>query len=218
MRPLLAIVLFVLALVGCDSPTTCPCRDGRDCSGRGPITGLRTECRPSGTALLCQATRFQQGYCAGASLDVTSSTMWTSSNPQIADFDKGAPGVLNVFGVGDVQISARLESLKSDAMTVFVSPDSAPRQDTSIEVYVERAGSVPRTRIPDAQIEIAPDGAPSLRCSTNQTGRCNFHPRMTILGSVDVSVTKADYAPVMRQQRAISRIFSFTVVLTPLGE
>jgi hypothetical protein len=103
-------------------------------------------------------------------------------------------------------------------MTVFVSLDSAPRQDTSIAITVRRAGSVIGNGIPDAQVEITPDGAPPQQCITDQNGRCRFGSRMTVGGSLDVSVTKLGYAPATRRLAAISSSFGFTVDLTPLTE
>ena len=214
----LLIGLCAAALAACDAPTTCPCRNGTDCSGRGPVAGVRTDCVVAGNGLRCRAIRFEQGYCPGPSRDVTTGATWTSSNPLIADFDKSTPGALNVFAAGETQITAKYEFTGGNVMTVFVSPDSAPRQDTSIEITIRRAGTLSGNGIADAQVSIAPDGAASQQCVTDQNGRCTFRSRMTVGGSVDVAVTKSGYAPARRQQVAISSSFGFTVELTPLAE
>ena len=218
MRAPLLVVLVASALGACDSPTNCSCQNGRDCVGRGPTVRLRAECFPLGTGLRCQATRDEVGYCPGPNRDVTSVATWTSSNPQIAGFNNAAPGILNVFAAGETQISATYEFNGSNVMTVFVSSDSAPRQDTSIEMTVRLAGTVLGNGIPDAQVDIAPEGASSQRCITDQNGRCRFNSRMTVGGSLDVSVTKSGYAAATRRQTAISSSFGFTVELTPLAQ
>jgi hypothetical protein len=125
--------------------------------------------------------------------------------------------MFHVFAAGETQIFATYQSASSTAMTVFVSLDSAPQQDTDIGIDVRRAGTV-LEGIPDAQVDIAPDGAASQRCITDQRGSCRFHSRMTVGGSLDVSVSKSGYAPAARRQTAISSAFGFTIELVPRAD
>jgi hypothetical protein len=170
-----------------------------------------------GTNLRCQAIRDEVGYCPGPNRDVTSAAAWTSSNPQIAGFNSGAPGVLNVFAAGETQISATYEFNGSNVMTVFVSPDAAPRQDTDIGIDVRREGTT-FEGIPEAQVDIFPEGATSQRCITDQRGYCRFQTRMTVAGSIDISITKSGYAPFTVRKTAMSRAVGFTLHLTALRQ
>jgi hypothetical protein len=212
-----AIVVLAVTFVACDSPTNCSCENGRDCVGRGPTVLLRAECFPLGTGLRCQAIRDEVGYCPGPNRDVTSASTWTSSNPQIASFNTGAPGILNVFAAGETRISATYEFNGSNVMTVFVSPDSAARQDTDIGIDVRREGTT-LEGISDAQVDIVPEGATSQRCITDQRGYCRFQTRMTVAGSVDISVIKSGYAPATLHKTVLSRGVGFTVHLNQLGQ
>jgi hypothetical protein len=122
---------------------------------------------------------------------------------------------LNVFAAGETQISATYEFNGSNVMTIFVSPDIAPRQDTDISIDVKREGTT-LERIPEAQVEILPEGATSQRCITDPSGYCRFQSRMTVAGSIDISVTKPGYAPATVRKTALSRAVGFTIHLTPL--
>jgi hypothetical protein len=216
LRALFLLALLATTLATCNSPTTCSqCRNGVDCIGRGPTTDLRATCFSSGSGLRCQATRLEVGYCSGPNRDVTSATKWISSNPLIADFDASTPGILTVFAPGEIRIFGTYESASSTAMTIFVAPGSAPQRDTDIGIDVRRAGTV-LEGIPDAQIDITPEGAASQRCVTDARGACRFFSRMTVGGSIDVSVNKSGYAPALQRQFAISSAFAFVVQLTPM--
>ncbi len=213
-RALFAVL--ALGFAACDSPLSPgECRDGRDSSGRGPTIGLLTSCFPSNSDLVCHSVRKESGYCAGPDRDVTTSTTWASSNTRVAEFDQGASGFLKVVGAGEVKISARFEGHNSNAVTFFVSPQSRPRQDTRVGIFIVKSGSARRTPIAGAEIDLAPSGAPSEHCVSNEAGLCSFIWRMDVAGFVDVSVSKPGYTPHQKQWSVPFQSMDIYVELEP---
>ena len=102
-------VLACCFATACGSPTMCNCVNGKDCFGRGPIEVFSIQCGAVGSDEHCQLFQMEEAlYCptpnSGKTLDLTSASQWSSSDPTIAVVV--SPGVIHTVGTGIVVISA----------------------------------------------------------------------------------------------------------------
>jgi hypothetical protein len=70
------------------------------------VSYLWVDCVPGNSAVQCQATKFETGYCAGPEVDVTTTAQWISTNSSVAvstgsgHFQVQGPGATVILAQG----------------------------------------------------------------------------------------------------------------------
>jgi hypothetical protein len=188
----LASVLITVALAcRCGGSVTAPAT----CDGETTVT---LTCTPSGSDLACHAVYALIPIGLGAECnvhDVTSQTLWVSSNPSVAAFDVPTAGYLRVLASGQVIITApsavtNLGALyPANGLGFVVALGSAAQQMVDLLVLVE--DSITGKRLTGASIQVVPSQGPAGCLTVN--GNCDvwFLP----VSSVTVFATAAGYQP-----------------------
>lgn len=175
--------IFLALAVSCSGPTGPTC----DPLGRGPVASLFQACFAVGTNLQCQATRQESSYCAGPARDVTTSAVWTTSDPSVGVFN--SPGQMTTIGTGLVEINATYENLKTDPIAFTVAPIGTPERMLELSVIAfDESGR----RVPGVDVQIAADRGAGQACQTNATGSCGGWVFDT---PIRVTGTKAGFVP-----------------------
>jgi len=60
-------------------------------------------------------------YASGATADVTSQVIWSSSDKTVADFTQLSGGLLTGLAVGNVTVSAQYQGLTSNSVSITVT-------------------------------------------------------------------------------------------------
>lgn len=196
-------VLAAIAIAGCACSGPTSACDPRATSA---FNTLEVVCTPTGSDAACTATakNINLYTCGTTSLDVTSSAVFTSSDPSIARVGAigAAPGFVTAVGTGNVAITARYLDLTSNpgpnsTAYMFFSPGAPSEHLADLMVTVRNAATL--ASLASASVTVTPDKGLPQSCVTNSSGFCDvqlrhgvyiiaatatgFQPGQTTLGS-----------------------------------
>jgi hypothetical protein len=194
----LAPILAVLWLTACGG-NPLDITDCHDSAGRGSTAPniLKLSCTPAGSNVRCQAIADNSAslyvYCP-VSADVTPQASWMSSDPSVASFDPGQPGLLRALASGLVAITAGFQGLplQSGSFAFFVSPSVNAERAVTLNLRIFGPNSTP---LSDARVTAVPERGPMVSCTT-KGGSCSS-TLYVLGGDVGVTVEAAGFQPLV---------------------
>jgi hypothetical protein len=192
------LLAFSLSAFGCRNPSMCECVNGIDCYGRGSNPIFTVQCAAVGSDERCQLLQTEQGlYCPtpnkGKTIDVTSTSQWSSSDPTIAILL--GPGVVHTVGSGIVVISAVPPTgVPIAPVAAFnLAPGTVPEQMVHLEVLVEPAstGSAIGAVVSVTQERGSPQSCVTTAAMNSVEGICYFS---VFAGTVHIHATNTGLA------------------------